>query len=56
MNKTGRSTPFVENKAFFRRGEGGDWVNHLTPEMVERMNKEIEEKLGGSGLTFKTGS
>ncbi|KAF7114415.1 hypothetical protein RHSIM_RhsimUnG0086700 [Rhododendron simsii] len=56
VNKTGRSTPFIENKAFFRRGEVGDWVNHLTPEMVERLNKVIEEKLGGSGLTFKTGS
>ncbi|KAF7137444.1 hypothetical protein RHSIM_Rhsim07G0069500 [Rhododendron simsii] len=56
VNKTGRSTPFVENKAFFRRGEVGDWVNHLTPEMVERLNKVIEEKLGGSGMPFKTGS
>ncbi|KAG5539276.1 hypothetical protein RHGRI_019738 [Rhododendron griersonianum] len=55
VNKTGRSTPFVENKAFFRRGEVGDSVNHLTPEMVELLNKVIEEKLGGSALTFKTG-
>lgn len=55
VNKTGRSGPFVENNAFFRRGEVGDWVNHLTPEMAERLNEVIEEKLGGSGLTFKTG-
>ncbi|CAL5377988.1 unnamed protein product [Camellia sinensis] len=54
VNKTGKSIRHFENKTFFRRGEVGDWINHFTPEMVERLNKVIEEKLGGSGLAFKT--
>lgn len=53
-NKTGKSYRQFENKTFFRRGEVGDWINHFTPDMVERLNKVIEEKLGGSGLAFKT--
>ncbi|PRQ57846.1 putative P-loop containing nucleoside triphosphate hydrolase [Rosa chinensis] len=54
VNKTGmiRMSKF-ENKVFFRKAEVGDWVNYLTPKMEERMSKVIEEKLGGSGLTFK---
>ncbi|GMP81293.1 hypothetical protein CsSME_00036050 [Camellia sinensis var. sinensis] len=43
-----------ENKTFFMRGEVGDWVNHLTPEMVQRLNKIMEEKFDNSGLAFKT--
>ena len=41
------------NKVFFRKGEVGDWINHLSPSMVESVNKVIEEKLGASGLTFR---
>ncbi|CAL5378002.1 unnamed protein product [Camellia sinensis] len=54
VNKTGKSLGHFENETLFRRGEVGDWINHFTPEMVERLNKVIEEKLGGSGLAFKT--
>ncbi|XP_028103814.1 cytosolic sulfotransferase 15-like isoform X1 [Camellia sinensis] len=53
VNKSG-SLLLFENKTFFRRGEVGDWVNHLTPEMVQRLNKIMEEKLDNSGLVFKT--
>ncbi|KAI8028234.1 Cytosolic sulfotransferase 14 [Camellia lanceoleosa] len=53
VNKSGSLLQF-ENKTFFRRGEVGDWVNHLTSEMVQRLNKIMEEKLDNSGLTFKT--
>ncbi|KAJ4799745.1 Sulfotransferase [Rhynchospora pubera] len=35
---------------FFRKGEAGDWKNHLTQEMTERLNTIIEEKFKGSGL------
>uniref|UniRef100_A0A6N2JXQ1 Sulfotransferase n=1 Tax=Salix viminalis TaxID=40686 RepID=A0A6N2JXQ1_SALVM len=55
INKTGRFHPYFENKTLFRKGEVGDWVNYLTPEMVDRMNKIMEQKLAGSGLKFKTG-
>ncbi|KAH8512591.1 hypothetical protein Peur_056592 [Populus x canadensis] len=55
INKTGKSIPHYENKTLFRRGEVGDWVNYLTPEMVDRLNKITEQKLAGSGLQFKTG-
>jgi len=42
-----------ENKLFFRKAETGDWVNHFSPSMVEKLSKIIEEKLSGSGLSFK---
>ncbi|GFS33378.1 sulfotransferase 2B [Actinidia rufa] len=54
VNKTGKFFPHFENKAFFRKGEVGDWVNYLTPEMVARLDKVIQEKMVGFGLTFKT--
>ncbi|KAL7205751.1 hypothetical protein ACSBR2_018638 [Camellia fascicularis] len=53
VNKSGSLLQF-EKKTLFRRGEVGDWVNHLTPEMVQRLNKIMEEKLDNSGLAFKT--
>ncbi|KAG2705323.1 hypothetical protein I3760_05G046900 [Carya illinoinensis] len=34
----------VDNVAFFRQGNTGDWVNYLTPEMTEKLNHIIEEK------------
>lgn len=47
----GRSIP-LEAKMYFRRGEVGDWSNHLTPEMAEKVDKITQEKLQGSGLSF----
>ncbi|KAL2326327.1 hypothetical protein Fmac_025385 [Flemingia macrophylla] len=38
----------VENRYFFRKAEIGDWVNYLSPAMVEKLSKIIEEKLSGS--------
>ncbi|CAK7340443.1 unnamed protein product [Dovyalis caffra] len=38
---------FVENPYFFRKGEVGDWENHLTPEMVARLDQITKEKLDG---------
>ncbi|GFS33379.1 sulfotransferase 2B [Actinidia rufa] len=54
VNKTGKFIAHFENKTLFRRGEVGDWVNYLTPEMVERLDNIIKEKMDGFGLTFKT--
>uniref|UniRef100_A0A0D9X9Q1 Sulfotransferase n=1 Tax=Leersia perrieri TaxID=77586 RepID=A0A0D9X9Q1_9ORYZ len=42
----------MENSAYFRKGEVGDWKNHLTEEMTNKLDAIIEEKLKGSGLTF----
>ena len=32
-----------ENKCYFKKGEVGNWVNYLTPSMIERLEKEIAE-------------
>ncbi|TYH73252.1 hypothetical protein ES332_D05G315800v1 [Gossypium tomentosum] len=55
VNKTGKmaETILPNNKLFFRSGKVGDYVNYLTPTAVERFNNILEEKLSGSGLTFK---
>ena len=52
-NKSGRVYHQIQNKWFFRKGEVGDWANHLAPAMAQRLEKIIEEKLVCSGLTFK---
>ncbi|XP_059642403.1 flavonol sulfotransferase-like [Cornus florida] len=56
VNKTGKHnehTPFaIENKAFFRKGKVGDWKNHLTAEMIHRIDQITAQKLHGTGLTY----
>ncbi|KAK4253163.1 hypothetical protein QN277_010766 [Acacia crassicarpa] len=52
LNKKVKVMQKYENKDFFRKGEVGDWVNHFSPWMKEKLSKVIEEKLGGSGLSF----
>ncbi|KAL2898138.1 Cytosolic sulfotransferase 15 [Bienertia sinuspersici] len=52
VNKKGKCDPDFENKCFFRKGVVGDAANYLTPPMVERLTKIMEEKLNGSGLSF----
>ncbi|XP_030450075.1 cytosolic sulfotransferase 15-like [Syzygium oleosum] len=57
VNKSGKLQGMnikVENRSFFRKGEVGDWVNHLTPSMVNRLNSIIQEKMSPFGLEFKT--
>ncbi|XP_056175985.1 cytosolic sulfotransferase 15-like [Syzygium oleosum] len=44
----------LENRNFFRKGEVGDWVKHLTPSMVDRLNSIMQEKMSPFGLEFKT--
>ncbi|KAF3441555.1 hypothetical protein FNV43_RR15469 [Rhamnella rubrinervis] len=44
----------VPGTSYFRKGEVGDYVNHLTPSMIETLNKLVEEKFAGSGLVFKS--
>jgi hypothetical protein len=46
------SSPFP-NDSYFRKGEVGDWVSYMTPDMARRLDKVVEEKLRGSGLSFE---
>ncbi|KAJ6801785.1 cytosolic sulfotransferase 15-like [Iris pallida] len=53
VNKVGKLTLLrttADNNIFFRRGVVGDWMNHLTPDMAQRIDKIIESKFEGSGL------
>ncbi|KAL3840914.1 hypothetical protein ACJIZ3_025505 [Penstemon smallii] len=56
VNKNGKTHligPYeVDNSAYFRKGQIGDWKNYLTPEMVDRIDRLEEEKLKGSGFKF----
>ncbi|ESQ29124.1 hypothetical protein EUTSA_v10024127mg [Eutrema salsugineum] len=51
VNKTGKINN-INHKVFFRKGEVGDWKNYLTPEMENKIDMIIQEKLQGSGLKF----
>ncbi|KAI5660064.1 hypothetical protein M9H77_28857 [Catharanthus roseus] len=50
VNKTGKHRADtglgINNNAYFRKGEIGDWKNHLTREMAEAMDRISEEKFG----------
>ncbi|XP_008781218.2 cytosolic sulfotransferase 12-like [Phoenix dactylifera] len=43
----------VPHESFFRKGKVGDWANHLSREMGEALDRIVQEKLAGSGLTFQ---
>ncbi|KAK6925167.1 Sulfotransferase domain [Dillenia turbinata] len=42
----------VSNKLFYRRGDIGDWKNHLTRQMQERIDQITEERFTSCGLMF----
>lgn len=42
----------VQNSSFFRRGVVGDWANHLSPEMAQRIDAITEAKFRGTGICF----
>ncbi|KAK6925150.1 Sulfotransferase domain [Dillenia turbinata] len=57
VNKSGKHyicgpSNLVENSILYRKAEVGDWKNHLTPEMAERIDKITEQKLGHFALKF----
>ncbi|XP_017696015.1 cytosolic sulfotransferase 13-like [Phoenix dactylifera] len=55
VNKTGTlASTNIPNASFFRKGEVGDWRNHLDPEMARSVDEVCEQKLRGSGLTLGT--
>ncbi|KAL1211012.1 Cytosolic sulfotransferase 10 [Cardamine amara subsp. amara] len=51
VNKT-QQVNKVDCKVYFRKGEVGDWKNYLTPEMENKIDMIVQEKLQGSGLKF----
>lgn len=53
-NANGMHVSGVKNSSFYRKGEVGEWINHVNPSIVERVENLIEEKLSGSGLSFKS--
>ncbi|CDY34561.1 BnaC03g56610D [Brassica napus] len=52
INKTGKASNNMHHSVFFRKGEVGDFKNHLTPEMENKIDMIVEEKYKGSGLKF----
>ncbi|CAN6896021.1 unnamed protein product [Brassica oleracea] len=52
INKTGKASNNMHHSIFFRKGEVGDFKNHLTPEMENKIDMIVEEKYKGSGLKF----
>ncbi|KAL2920964.1 Flavonol sulfotransferase-like [Bienertia sinuspersici] len=53
VNKSGVFNKYFDKKSYFRKGEVGDGAHQLAPNMVERMNKLMQEKLDGTGLSFE---
>ena len=53
VNKSGNIRIGIETNNFFRRGVVGDWENHLTAEMIERLDQLTLQKFGCFGLVFK---
>lgn len=38
---------------FIRKGESGDWKNHMTPELSHQFDEWIENNTRGTGLSFE---
>ncbi|XP_048139511.1 cytosolic sulfotransferase 15-like [Rhodamnia argentea] len=55
VNKSGKLlNTILEKRSFFRKGVVGDWVDHVAPSMVDRVNSIMQEKISPLGLRFKT--
>jgi len=50
--KNGPEFVQTEDLSFIRRGEVGDWKNHMTPEMASRFDAWTEENIRGTELSF----
>ncbi|KAJ1255878.1 hypothetical protein BS78_K139700 [Paspalum vaginatum] len=54
VNRNGVNNWGTKNETFFRKGVAGDWSNHMTPEMAQRLDRIVEDALQGTGFTFAT--
>ncbi|XP_072974310.1 cytosolic sulfotransferase 17-like [Typha angustifolia] len=54
VNKVGNQGIFqlYPNSAYFRKGGVGDWKNYMSPEVAEKIDGVMKEKLQGSGLVL----
>uniref|UniRef100_A0A0E0LTJ7 Sulfotransferase n=1 Tax=Oryza punctata TaxID=4537 RepID=A0A0E0LTJ7_ORYPU len=54
VNKEGSQGIDVKfpNDAYFRKAVAGDWLNHMTLDMGQRLDSILNEKFDGSGLTI----
>ncbi|KAL7597644.1 hypothetical protein Lser_V15G26274 [Lactuca serriola] len=52
VNKHGNLREGIPNDAFFRKGEVGDWTNHLTNEMSQTLDRITREKFHGLDISF----
>lgn len=43
---------FIAYSVLFRQGKTGDWVNHMSKDMGEKLDQPVEDKFKGSGLKF----
>jgi len=51
-NPSFKVTDEKDSPSFLRKGVVGDWKNFFTQEQNEKFEKEVLEKLKGSGLEF----
>jgi hypothetical protein len=52
VNRNGTTRSGVKNESYLRKGVAGDWINHMTPDMAQRLDKVVEDALQGTGFTF----
>ncbi|KAL4587473.1 hypothetical protein LXL04_000344 [Taraxacum kok-saghyz] len=55
VNKHGNLRDGIPNNVFFRKGEVGDWANHLTDEMSQNLDRITKEKFHGLDISFNQG-
>ncbi|XP_050237583.1 cytosolic sulfotransferase 15-like [Mercurialis annua] len=54
VNKSGSYLEVYPHTAFFRKGQVGGWADYLSdPSLKQRLENVMQEKLSGSGLSFK---
>ncbi|OMP01653.1 hypothetical protein COLO4_11696 [Corchorus olitorius] len=52
VNEEKQRGHLIKNPEFFRKGQVGDWMNHLTHEMAKVLDQITKENFQGTGLNF----